>query len=91
MENEKGFIQIVLIAVLLLAIAGVGAYYYFVVKPGKVVPVNTSLAPQYQQAAQNVAPINNANDLNSASANLDGTDTTQIDSQLNQLNSDASF
>jgi flagellar basal body-associated protein FliL len=93
MQKQKGFIQIILPVLVLLIIAGFGAYYYFVIKPGKILPVNTSVATEYQadykKAAADVSSVSNASDINTVSKDLDGTDINQIDTELESLSLDA--
>ncbi len=80
MKSQKGFIQVLLILGIVAALAVAGFVLYTQKKNIlTAVPAQTT-----------VAPIQNANDLNSAAASLDSTDTTQLDTQLNQLNSSAS-
>lgn len=94
MQYQKGFIQIVLIAGIVVALAVIG-YIFYSQKANSLTTsnlYNPSSMPaqyqgQYQQSGQAVAPIQNGSDLNSASASLDSTDTSQIDAQLNALNS----
>jgi flagellar basal body-associated protein FliL len=90
--GRQGFIQIILPVLVLLIIAGVGVYYYFVVKPGRIL-TNTGIVPQYQQdyqqSANSVATVKSGADLNTVSADLDSSDLTQIDTELNSLSLDA--
>lgn len=95
--NQKGVIQIVLIIGIVAALAVIGYALYLKSKPSLSTTgvYNPSAVPsayqtQYQQSGQAVAPINNASDLNSAAASLDSTDTTQMNTQLNALNSASS-
>lgn len=98
MKNQKGFAMVLLIVfvvVAALAVVGLVLYRQKLNSLTQNENVNQSAVPaqyqaQYQQSGQSVAPIQDANDLNSASASLDSTDTTQLDTQLNQLNSNAS-
>jgi flagellar basal body-associated protein FliL len=94
MKDQKGFIQILAVALVILAAAAVGLYYYVGLKPKSTATVNSNIDPQYQasyqEGASGVAPINNNSDLDKASADLNASDTAQIDAELNALSSDAS-
>lgn len=82
LKNQKGFAQILLI----VGIAAVVAVIGYLVLSRKGIS-NIPYVGNNQPQTETVAPIQSANDLNNASANLDSTDTTQIDAQLNQLDS----
>ena len=93
--NQKGFIQIILIVLLALAIAGVGVFYFLQQKYDSALnPPSGSVASQYQQqyqqAVQGVSRINDNSGLNAAASSLDSTDPSQLNIQVNQVNSDAS-
>lgn len=92
--GRQGFIQILLLALVLFIIAGVGGYYYFGNRENSNVPLNTSITPEFQAdykaSAGSVPLIVKASDLKSASASLDATDLTQIDSELKLLSADSS-
>ena len=99
MKNQKaslrsqGFVQILLIGGVILALAVLGYVFYFRKLGAKVSGLpspNTGYSLQQTQPSAQIAPVQNANDLNKVSASLDAQDTTQIDSQLNQLNSASS-
>ena len=96
MKKQKGFIQIVLLAVAALIVVGAGAYYYFTVKKnvGSEMPVNTGIASEYQAdyqaGAQNAPSIKSSADLDKAAADLDGADLNQIDKELDLLRADSS-
>jgi flagellar basal body-associated protein FliL len=94
MKKQKGFIQIILIVLVALILAGVGAVYYFANKPSALIPENTSIASEYQadylQGAQGATSIKRGADLNKASSELDSADLTQIDKDLNALSADSS-
>lgn len=94
MKNQKGFIQILLIGGVIIALA-VAGYWFYSQKLNLRTGVNSLggnpfLQTQNQPSVDQVAPVQNANDLNKVSASLDSQDTAQIDSQLNQLNSASS-
>jgi len=95
MQKQKGFIQILLLALILLVVFGVGGYYYVTNREKTSVPVNTNIVSEYQtdyQKAANDAPtIVSASDLNTVSADLDATDLDQIDTELKNLAADSSF
>lgn len=94
MENQKGFIQILLIIGIVAALGVIGYVFY---TQSRTSLTNTSLynpnavptqyQAQYNQSGQAVAPIQNSKDLKGAAASLDSTDMTQIDAHLNALNS----
>lgn len=97
MKNQKGFMTVLIIIVVVVALAVVGFALYTqkqssLTQGGSYNPeaVPTQYQNQYKQSGQAVAQVKNANDLNSASTSLDSTDTTQLDTQLNQLNSSIS-
>lgn len=95
MQKQKGFIQILLLALVLLVIFGVGGYYFVTSREKASVPVNTNIVPEYQtdyqKAANNAPVIVSASDLNTVSADLDATDLDQIDTELKSLSAEASF
>jgi flagellar basal body-associated protein FliL len=76
MQKQKGFIQIILLAVIVLMVVGVGIYYYFTVNKynGSALPVNTSVSQEnqadYQAAAQNVPAVVNGADLDKVTSIL---------------------
>lgn len=82
-KNQKGFAPILTLVV--IAIVAVASYLFFA-----GTTANAPYQQQNQQANQNVPAIQNSGDLNTAANDLDNTDTGQIDTELNQLNSDAS-
>ena len=91
-NNQKGFAPILILAI--VAVVAVAGYFLFV-KGGNLATnpsstANTQYQQQYQQANQNVPAVQNSSDLNTAANDLDNTDTGQVDTQLNQLSSDAS-
>lgn len=79
-NNQKGFIPLlVALVVVILAVAG---YLMFVQKENLFKNLD-------QQTSQNIGQINNNSDLDAVSKDLDSTDMSQLDSQLNQVSSDA--
>lgn len=94
MKYQKGIIQIVLIIGIVAALAVIG-YVLYSQKLNSLTNSNLynpgSMPAQYQgeykASGQAVAPIKDGSDLNSASASLNSTDITQLDAQLNALNS----
>ncbi|MBI4990594.1 hypothetical protein HZB96_00700 [Candidatus Gottesmanbacteria bacterium] len=76
--NNKGFssILIIILIVVVIVIAGI----YLAAKKGA--------APS--TVVTSSAPMQTTKDLNNASADLDNADVTGLDTQLNQLDSDAS-
>lgn len=94
MQKQNGFIQTLLLALVLFIIAGVGSYYYFTNKKITSVPTNTSITAEYQtdyqQAAKNAPTVISASDLKNVSVSLDSTDLNQIDSELKLLSADSS-
>lgn len=93
MKNQKGLIQVLVVVAVVAVLTFVG-YMLYVQKMQKarvtVAPVPSAYQMSYQQAGQTVAPVTSTTDLKTASSTLDATDTTQIDAQLNQLNSASS-
>jgi flagellar basal body-associated protein FliL len=90
-KTQKGLIQtliLVAVVVLILALAAVG---YLMLGRNRQAGNPLQNFGTLNQPQNQVAPINSANDLNSASNSLDATDTTQIDTQLDQLDTEASF
>lgn len=82
-KNQKGFAPILTLVV--IAVVAIAGYLFFA-----GTTANTPSQQQNQQANQNVPAIQNSSDLNTAANDLDNIDTGQIDTELNQLNSDAS-
>lgn len=78
MKYQKGIIQIILIIGIVAALAVIGYVLYS--------QRLNSLPAQYQA----VAPIQNSKDLSGATTSLDASDVTQIDTELNALNSASS-
>lgn len=81
-NNQKGFAPILIIAI--IAVVAVVGYFLFVQRG------NIATAPSSNTASTQYQKIQNDNDLNTASSDLDNIDTSQIDTQLNQLSSDTS-
>jgi len=96
MKKQKGFIQIILLAVIVLVVVGAGAYYLFTSKKnvGNEMPVNTGISAEfqgdYQMGATNAPSIKGGADLDKAMADLDNADLNQIDKELNALSADSS-
>lgn len=76
--------------VALLTFIGYMLYTQSLVKQAAVSAIPSPYQAQYQQAGQAVVPVNDAAGLSSASTTLDSTDTAQLDTQLNALNSASS-
>lgn len=74
MINQRGNVLLIILIV-------VAVVFAFVFIKNKTQPVVSM--PNYQT-------INNSEDLNSAMTDLDGTSTSEIDSELNLLTSDSS-
>ena len=94
-KTGAGFIPIILLVIALFGAVAIGTYYYyFANRQSATIPVNTSITLEfqadYQQAAKNVPSVKNVGDLNAVSADLDSTDITQIDKELNGLSADSS-
>lgn len=79
--RQAGFAPILLIAI--IAVIAVTGHFLFVNKGNIAITPSNTATTQNQQ-------IQNDNDLNAAANDLDNTDTGQIDTQLNQLSSEAS-
>lgn len=78
-KNQKGFAPILILAVItIVAVAG----YFLFTKNGKYTTTTTT--------NQSYSAIQSDSDLSKASNDLDGSDTTQVDTELNQLSADAS-
>lgn len=98
MKNQKGFIMVVLaVLAVIAALAVIGYGFYtknksFLTQTGSSsqTPVAVQNKNQNKQAVKTAAPIQNASDLDSVSTSLDSTDTTQLDIQLDLLNSSTS-
>ena len=98
MKNQKGFIIVVLtvlVVVAALAVIGYGFYiknksFLMQTGSGSQTPVAVQNKDQNKQAVKTAAPIQNAGELDSVSTGLDSTDTTQLDTQLDLLNSGTS-
>ncbi|HET7099016.1 MAG TPA: hypothetical protein VFI61_02185 [Patescibacteria group bacterium] len=90
-KGETGFIQIVIIVLLLIGIVIVFGATYFLLKPKEAVPVATispSSPTNYQtQATQipQVASDTNSKDPKTFETELDTTDLDAMDSDLNSL------
>lgn len=80
-NNQKGFAPILIVAI--IAIVAIAGYFLFVQRGNIATTPSNTASTQYQK-------IQNDSDLNTAASDLDNTDTSQIDTQLNQLSSDAS-
>lgn len=97
MKYQKGLIQIVLIIGIVAALAVIG-YVLYSQKLNSLTGgslYNPSSIPaqyqgQYEASGQAVAPIQSSKDLSGASTSLDSTNMTQLDAQLNALNSASS-
>ncbi len=81
-ENQGGFIiQFLLIGIVLaIGLIAFAVYQNFTAAPPYTIQDNAGI----QNAPEEVK---NSQDLNSSAAFLDATDTTQIDAELNQLDS----
>lgn len=93
-DRQKGLVQILLIIGIVVAIGIIG-YVLYVQRFGNSLTTSNLYNPRalptayqgsYQTSGQAVAPIQNKKDLDNASASLDLTNTTQIDSEINALN-----
>ena len=82
-QKSQNSNMILVAVVVIIIIAGV----LLVVKKAN----NTSLKnPGNAQSLQNDQPIQNSNDLNSASSDLDNTNIDGLDHEINQISSDTS-
>lgn len=77
-KSQKGSSSLLIIVLSVVIIAVLGL---FLSSQGKI---------GSDQLSQNTPSINNTNDLNTTSTDLDSTDMGQFDSDLNQLSIDAS-
>lgn len=88
MNNEKGFIQVLLILGIAVVVGIIG---YIILTNGRssqvAAPVPSPYQAQYNQGAASANQIQSSNDLNTASQNLDSANTAQIDAQLKALDS----
>lgn len=75
--RSQGFVQILLIVGIVAALGVIG-YVLF----SKKISIQT---PNFNLGSS-VPPIQNASDLNKASASLDSASTAQMDTELNALN-----
>lgn len=75
--NQREFVRVLVISVVVAIV--VVAALFFLNQKGTVT----------QQKAQNSPAIQNSDDLNKVSSDLDNTDITQLDTELNQVNTDA--
>lgn len=97
MKYQKGVIQILLIIGIVAALGVIG--YVLYTQRMNTLPqtsfynpkeVPTQYQTTYQQSGEAVAPINSGSDLNSTTTSLDSTDMTQIDAELNALDTASS-
>lgn len=88
-SNENGLIQLILVLGIVLLLGAIG---WFVVNNKKqqvdTLPVPSDYQTQYQQASDKVAPIEDKQDLDSASAEVDGVSTAEFDAELQKIDSD---
>lgn len=103
-KNQKGFISIIIPIAVLALVALIVISGYFLVRRisnknlttqiNQTIPTATMSSEtqsSYNQGAKEVQAIQSSNDLSKTGADLDATDTTQLDTQLNQLNSESNF
>lgn len=88
MKNEKASVPIVLIIGIIIAL-GVISYVIYgnMTKKSASLPVPTAYQAQYMQGVDGAPKIENASDLETASTNLDKTNTAEIDTSLKALDS----
>lgn len=77
--NQKDSTLVLMIAI--IAVVAIAGYFLFTKNGKSTITTSTN---------QSYSAIQSDNDLNKASSDLDNTDTTQVNSELNQLSSDAS-
>jgi len=82
-NRQKGFSPVLVIIVIAIV---VGALFFLNQK--KTMPVSETTGTQ--QTAQSGPAIQNDNDLMAASSDLDKSDTSSMESELTQLNTDTS-
>jgi hypothetical protein len=89
-KNQKGIIQVLLVVGIVAIVILIG-YMIYLRNIGKqalsVLPSTSGTPTQNLTVQPTPIPLQNSSDLNTASASLDSTDTSRIDTQLNQLNS----
>lgn len=78
-----------LIIGIVLLLGVIGYLVVFQPKTGNVAR-NTQTPIETSQPSATTAPIQNSDDLNTVSASLDSTDSTQLDAELNKLESETS-
>lgn len=96
-KYQKGIVQILLV-IGIVVVLGVIGYVLYSQKMNSLpktsfynpAAVPTQYQTTYQQSGQAVAPIKNGSDLSSANTSLNSTDMTQLDTQLNALNTASS-
>lgn len=94
-KNQKGIVPIIFIIAIVIAL-GVALVLQMQKNKTTVLETNSNAVPEeyrqlYQSAADDVAPIENSDDLSNASAELDNTSTSQMDAELNNLESLSNF
>ena len=92
--NQQGLVQILLILGIVAAVGVIGYVLFNQSKIKKeslkIVNVPEAYKSQYQESSDQVTQINDSGDLAKTSETLEVTDTTEIDSELSQLDSDLS-
>jgi len=81
MEKQKGISSTMIIA---------AAVFIIVVLVFLFLPKRSAPPTETQQPSRATSEIQNGNDLNTAMSELDNTNVDEIDTQLNQIRSDAS-
>ena len=95
-KNEKGIVSIIILIIVIFVVAGYVIFKAIQVNKSQNslsnnMPVPTQYGKDYTTSSQKVAPINNKSDLDKTSAEVDSTNTTSLDTELNSLNSDSNF
>jgi len=94
MKNQKGFLQLIIILVVAAALVVMGYAVLNKNKLNKTPVAQATVPPQYQaqynEGRQEAPSVKTKSDLDVAAKSLDDTDTTEINTMLNQLNSASS-
>lgn len=87
---EEGSVVTILVIIILI-LSAVLVYVAWVPGPRNIVSTTSSQQVLITPTPTPETAINNTNDLNSASSQLNSPDLNQIDSELNKINTDINF
>lgn len=88
MKNKKGFSQVIIIAIVAILIT-IGVF--MAVRKSTSLNTDNKGGQQVTQTQQpKVAAIQNSSDLDATAAELDNTNVDEVDTELNQMDADAS-